>query len=199
MAWATAACVGGDAAGRAGANSVRDVVAAELVLEVPDGGVLAEEFFIEEADGFDLFGDTVAIADRTAGRIQLFRSTGEHIATLGGPPGPGDPETLGSPNRLEFAPDGTLWAGDTQRAAVVGFPPGGGEPYTARVQPATSAATFGVDHVLGPIGISGEAGFRLRPTRPANSRWRSRAKFPFRKSWPSGATYRVSSTEWTTP
>lgn len=157
----TAGCLGGDAGGRASVDSVRGVVATELVLEVPDGGVLAEEFFLERAAGFDLFGDTVAIADRTAGRIQLFRSTGEHIATLGGPPGPGDPETLGSPNRVEFAPDGTLWAGDTQRGAVVGFPPGGGEPYAARVQPATSAATFGVDHVLGSIGISGEAGFLL--------------------------------------
>ncbi len=136
-------------------------MATELVRELPPGGVLADELFFERASGFALFGDTVAIADRLAGRIHLFRSTGEHIATLGGPPGPGDPETLESPVRIAFAPDGTLWAGDTGRGVVAGFPPGGGEPHTARVPLATSAATFGVDLILGPIGISGEVGFLL--------------------------------------
>ena len=136
-------------------------MAVELVRELPPGGVLADDIFLESARGFDLFGDTVAIADRLAGRIQLFRSTGEHIATLGGPPGPGDPEVLKSPSRVEFAPNGTLWVGDSGRGAVVGFSPGGGEPHTARVWPATSAVTFGVDHILGPVGLSGQAGFLL--------------------------------------
>ncbi len=136
-------------------------MATELVLEVPPGGVLAEGLFLERASGFDLFGDTVAIADRLGGRIQLFRSTGEHIATLGGPLGPGDPEILESPVRVEFAPDGTLWAGDPVRSVVAGFPPEGGEARIARVWPATSAATFGVDPVLGPVGLSAQAGFLL--------------------------------------
>lgn len=160
-AWAVGACAGADAEGRPDVGESVEVVAVELVRELPPGGVLADDIFLESARGFDLFGDTVAIADRLAGRVQLFRSTGEHIATLGGPLGPGDPETLKSPFRVEFAPDGTLWAGDTGRGVVAGFPPGGVEPRTARVWPATSAATFGVDHVLGPVGISGQAGFLL--------------------------------------
>lgn len=160
-ALAACACGEGHTADRPDIGSSRSVVTTNLALELPPGGVLAEELFLERASGFDLFGDTVAITDRVAGRIQLFRSTGEHIATLGGFPGPGDPEVLESPVRIEFAPDGTLWAGDRVRSVVAGFPPGGGEPRIARVWPATSAATFGVDHVLGPVGLSAQTGFLL--------------------------------------
>ena len=133
----------------------------ELVRELPPGGVLSDDIFLETARGFDLFGDTVAIADRVAGRVQLFRSDGEHIATLGGPAGPGDPEVLQSPWRVEFAPDGALWVGDPGRGALVRFPPGGGEPRTVRLPVITTAAGFGVDHVLGPVGPSGEPRFLL--------------------------------------
>ncbi len=161
--WVASACAGGNPGGEPNVDvgSSRSVVATELVRELPPGGELAEELFLERASGFDLFGDTVAIADRLAGRIQLFRSTGEHLAALGGPLGPGDPEILESPVRVEFAPDGTLWAGDRARSVIAGFPPGGGEPRIARVWPATSAATFGVDRVLGPVGLSAQAGFLL--------------------------------------
>ncbi|WP_419936230.1 hypothetical protein [Candidatus Palauibacter sp.] len=132
----------------------------EFVQELPPGGILSHDIFLERARGFDLFGDTVAIADRLAGRVQLFRSKGEHIATLGGPLGPGDPEILQSPWRVEFAPDGTLWVGDPGRGALVGFPLGGGEPQTAQLPVATTAG-FGVDHVLGPVGASAHPGFLL--------------------------------------
>ncbi len=133
----------------------------ELVRELPPGGVLSDDLFLESADGFDLFGDTVAIADRLAGRVQLFRSEGEHIATLGGPSGPGDPDVLQSPWRVEFAPDGALWVGDLGRGALVRFPPGDGEPRTVRLPVISTAAGFGVDHVLGPVGPSVEPGFLL--------------------------------------
>ena len=133
----------------------------ELVRELPPGGVLSDDLFLESADGFDLFGDTVAIADRLAGRVQLFRSEGEHIATLGGPSGPGDPDVLQSPMRVEFAPDGALWVGDLGRGALVRFPPGEGEPRTVRLPVISTAAGFGVDHVLGPVGPSVEPGFLL--------------------------------------
>ena len=161
--WVASACAGGNPGGEPNVDvgSSRSVVATELVRELPPGGELAEELLLERASGFDLFGDTVAIADRLAGRILLFRSTGEHLATLGGPLGPGDPEILESPVRVEFAPDGTLWAGDRARSVIAGFPPGGGEPRIARVWPATSAATFRVDRVLGPVGLSAQAGFLL--------------------------------------
>ena len=133
----------------------------ELVRELPPGGVLSDDLFLETARGFDLFGDTVAIADRLAGRVQLFRSEGEHIATLGGPSGPGDPDVLQSPMRVEFAPDGALWVGDLGRGALVRFPPGEGEPRTVRLPVISTAAGFGVDHVLGPVGPSVEPGFLL--------------------------------------
>ncbi len=133
----------------------------ELVRELPPGGVLSDDLFLETARGFDLFGDTVAIADRVAGRVQLFRSEGEHIATLGGPSGPGDPDVLQSPMRVEFAPDGALWVGDLGRGALVRFPPGEGEPRTVRLPVISTAAGFGVDHVLGPVGPSVEPGFLL--------------------------------------
>ncbi len=133
----------------------------ELVRELPPGGVLSDDLFLETARGFDLFGDTVAIADRLAGRVQLFRSGGEHIATLGGPSGPGDPDVLQSPWRVEFAPDGALWVGDLGRGALVRFPPGEGEPRTVRLPVISTAGGFGVDHVLGPVGPSVEPGFLL--------------------------------------
>ena len=133
----------------------------ELVRELPPGGVLSDDLFLETARGFDLFGDTVAIADRVAGRVPLFCSEGEHIATLGGPSGPGDPDVLQSPMRVEFAPDGALWVGDLGRGALVRFPPGEGEPRTVRLPVISTAAGFGVDHVLGPVGPSVEPGFLL--------------------------------------
>ncbi|WP_419860279.1 hypothetical protein [Candidatus Palauibacter sp.] len=133
----------------------------ELVQELPPGGILSDDLFLETARGFDLFGDTVAIADRVAGRVQLFRSDGEHIATLGGPLGPGDPDVLQSPWRVEFAPDGALWVGDPGLGALVQFPPGDGEPRTVRLPVISTAAGFGVDHVLGPVGLSVEPNFLL--------------------------------------
>ncbi len=134
-----------------------------MVRELPPGGIMADDVFLESADGFDLFGDTIAIADRLAGRIQLFRSDGEHLATLGGPLGPGDPDVLRSPMRVQFAPDGALWVGDPGRASIVRFPSGGGEPQTARLPGAAIATTvgFGVDQVLGAIGLSAQPGFLL--------------------------------------
>ncbi len=135
----------------------------ELAQELPPAGLLSDDLFLETARGFDLFGDTVAVADRMAGRVQLFRASGEHIATLGGPLGPGDPEILESPWRVQFAPDGALWVGDPGRAALVRFPSGGGEPQAARLPGAAVATTvgFGVDHVLGAIGLSAQPGFLL--------------------------------------
>ncbi len=134
-----------------------------MVGELPPGGIMSDDLFLESADGFDLFGDTVAIADRLAGRVQLFRSEGEHIATLGGPSGPGDPDVLQSPMRVQFAPDGALWVGDPGRASIVRFPSGGGEPRAARLPGAAIATTvgFGVDHVLGAIGLSAQPDFLL--------------------------------------
>ena len=150
-AWTTWACGDGGADSPLDVDSSRQLTVRELVQELPPGGLLADDLFLETADGFDLFGDTVAVSDRVAGRVQLFRSSGEHIATLGGPPGPGDPEMLESPMRVQFAPDGTLWVGDPGRAALVGFPSGGGEPQTARLPGAAMATAigFGVDHFLG--------------------------------------------------
>ena len=160
-AWATWACGEGGAGGRLDVGSSREVVVGELVRELPSGGVLSDDLVLETARGFDLFGDTVAIADRVAGRVQLFRSDGEHIATLGGPAGPGDPEVLQSPWRVEFAPDGALWVGDPGRGALVRFPPGGCEPRTVRLPVPSTAGGFGVDHVLGPVGPSVEPRFLL--------------------------------------
>lgn len=159
-AWTTWAC--GDS-GRPDVGSSSNVVAQEMVRELPPGGIMSDDLYLESADGFDLFGDTVAIADRLAGRVQLFRSDGKHIATLGGPSGPGDPDVLQSPMRVQFAPDGALWVGDPGRASIVRFPSGGGEPQTARLPGATMATTvgFGVDHVLGAIGLSAQPGFLL--------------------------------------
>lgn len=133
----------------------------ELVRELPPGGILSDDIFLETARGFDLFGDTVAIADRVAGRVQLFRASGEHIAALGGPLGPGDPDNLESPMRVEFAPDGALWVGDLGLGALVRFPPGEGGPRTVRLPVISTAIGFGVDHVLGPVGPSVEPGFLL--------------------------------------
>ncbi|MYC89238.1 MAG: hypothetical protein F4X22_13530 [Gemmatimonadales bacterium] len=144
-------------------DSSAQVAVRKLVQELPPAGLLSDDLFLESARGFDLFGDTVAVADRMAGRVQLFRSSGEHIATLGGPLGPGDPEILESPWRVQFAPDGSLWIGDPGRAALIRFPSGGGEPQTARLPGATMATAvgFGVDHVLGAIGLSARPRFLL--------------------------------------
>lgn len=155
------ACGAGSIPDRPDAGSSRTVAANEFLRELPPGGVLAHDIFLERARGFDLFGDTVAVADRLAGRVHLFRSTGEHIATLGGPLGPGDPEILKSPWRVEFAPDGALWVGDPGQGALVQFPRGGGEPHAVRLPVATTAAGFGVDHVIGPVGPSTQPGFLL--------------------------------------
>jgi hypothetical protein len=160
-AWAAWACGEGGASGGPDVGSSRKVVVKELVRELPPGGILSDNIFLESADGFDLFGDTVAIADRVAGRVQLFRSGGGHIATLGGPSGPGDPDVLQSPWRVEFAPDGALWVGDLGFGALVRFPPGGGEPRTVRLPVISTAGGFGVDHVLGPVGPSVEPGFLI--------------------------------------
>lgn len=162
-AWAIWGCGEGGASGRIDVGSSRAVVPKQLVQELPPGGLLSDDLFLERARAFDLFGDTVAIADRVAGRVQLFRSDGEHIATLGGPSGPGDPDVLQSPWRVEFAPDGALWVGDSGLGALVRFPPGAGEPQTARLPGAAMATAvgFGVDHVLGPVGPSVEPGFLL--------------------------------------
>ena len=159
----TWACGDGAADSPLDVDSSRQVAVRERVQELPPAGLLSDDLFLETARGFDLFGDTVAVADRVAGRVQLFRSSGEHIATLGGPLGPGDPEILESPWRVQFAPDGALWVGDPGRAALVWFPSGGGEPQTARLPGATMATAvgFGVDHVLGAIGLSAQPGFLL--------------------------------------
>ena len=133
----------------------------EFVRELPPGGILSEDILLERAGTFDLFGDTVAIADGLAGRVQLFHSNGDHIATLGGPTGPGDPEILELPMRVEFAPDGTLWVGDPGRGVLAGFAPGDAEPRTVRLPVITTAAGIGVDHVLGPVGASTQPGFLL--------------------------------------
>lgn len=160
-ALATLACGEGRAGDRPDVGSSRKIVVTELVRELPPGGILAHDIFLESAYGFDLFGDTVATADGLAGRVQLFRSSGEHIATLGGPLGPGDPDILELPVRVQFAPDGTFWVGDVGRAALVGFAPGGGEPRIARLPVVTTAEGFGVDRVLGPVGPSAQPGFLL--------------------------------------
>lgn len=143
------------------------VAVRELVRELPPGGILSEDLLLESADGFDLFGDTVAVSDRMAGRVQLFGSSGEHIAALGGPLGPGDPEVLQSPWRVEFAPDGALWVGDVGRVALVRFPAGGGEPRVVRLSLGTPAGGFGVDRVLGPIALSIQPDFLLTAFGPA--------------------------------
>lgn len=155
------ACGDGQVGDRPDIGSSREVVVNEFVRELPPGGILSHDILLERAGTFDLFGDTVAIADQLAGRVQLFRSSGDHVATLGGPPGPGDPETLQLPLRIEFAPDGTLWVGDPGRGVLVGFAPGDAEPRTVRLPVVTTAIGFGVDHVLGPVGPSTQPGFLL--------------------------------------
>ncbi|MDE0651040.1 MAG: hypothetical protein OXI12_11945 [Gammaproteobacteria bacterium] len=157
----TWACGDGAADSPLDVDSSRQLAVRELAQELPPAGLLADDLFLETARGFDLFGDTVAVADRVAGRVQLFRADGEHIATLGGPSGPGDPDVLQSPMRVEFAPDGALWVGDSGRGALVRFPPGDGEPRTVRLPVISTAVGFGVDHVLGPVGPSIEPGFLL--------------------------------------
>ena len=113
------------------------------------------EPMLEDARAFDLIGDTLAIADRLAGRVYLFDVAGRHLRTLGGPAGSG-PDVLQAPQRVVFGRDRSLWVGEGRERRIVRFGPDLEVAETIRLSAGGPGVTgrFAVDPVLGAITAS---------------------------------------------
>ncbi len=136
----------------------------QRLVEFPDAVLTVRDApglpILEDAWSFDLRGDTVAIADRLAGRVQVFNLRGEHLKSLGGSTGTG-PDILEAPLHVGFAADGTLWVGDMGTGRLVRF--SSNLEVTGSVPAPINGPIrrFAVDPVLGIVIASTTEGYLL--------------------------------------